>query len=192
MGVALALTLLAGACAGPGTTAASLPPPGSPAATPEVAAAQVLPASPPTRITIPAIGVDSGLIELGLQPDRTLEVPADGTVAGWYGGAPTPGELGPAVIAAHVDWNGERGVFFDLHELARGDEITVERADGRAAVFAVLAVERYPKDRFPSAAVYGDLDHAGVRLITCGGEFDDEARSYRDNVVVFAGLVRSA
>ena len=45
---------------------------------------------------------------------------------------------------------------------------------------------------FPTERVYGDIDHAGLRLITCGGEFDRAVRSYRDNVVVYASLVGSA
>ncbi len=51
--------------------------------------------------------------------------------------------------------------------------------------------QQVPKDAFPTERVYGDIDHAGLRLITCGGSFDRAARSYRDNVVVYAGLVGS-
>jgi sortase (surface protein transpeptidase) len=141
---------------------------------------------------VPAIEVDSPLIDLGLREDRTLEVPADGTTAGWFTGSPAPGQIGPAVIAAHVDWDHRPGVFFRLRDLERGDEVVVDRQDGSTARFEVLEVEQYPKDAFPTERVYGDIDHAGLRLITCGGEFDRAARSYRDNVVVYAGLVGSA
>ncbi|WP_433611190.1 class F sortase [Prescottella agglutinans] len=143
----------------------------------------------PVRIAIPAIGVDSDLMKLGLESNGALEVPPGGFPAGWYSGSPVPGELGPAIIAGHVDWGGAPGVFFRLHELAPGDEITADRADGVTAVFRVATVERYAKDAFPTARVYGDIDHPGLRLITCGGEFDTDARSYRDNTVVFADLV---
>lgn len=146
-------------------------------------------AATPVRLQVPAIGVDSDLMELGLLGDGTLEVPPTGFPAGWFTGAPTPGELGPAVIAGHVDWAGEPGVFFDLDKLAAGDEITVARADGSTARFRVDRVERFAKDAFPTALVYGDIDHAGLRLITCGGDFDRQARSYEDNVVAFATLV---
>lgn len=146
-------------------------------------------ASAPTRLQIPAIGVDSDLMELGLAADRTLQVPPSGFPAGWYTGAPTPGQLGPAIIAGHVDWGGQPGVFSDLHELTAGDSIAVARQDGSTARFRVERVERFAKDQFPTALVYADLDHAGLRLITCGGDFDQQARSYTDNVVVFARLV---
>lgn len=170
----------------PATTTTS---PGTGVQAHPVPSVPVLPESPPVRIRIPAIEVDSALIDLGLQPDGTMEVPADGTTAGWYTKAPTPGEKGPAVIAAHVDWNGEPGVFYDLDELRPGDEVSVQRRDGSTALFRIDRVEQYPKTDFPTEAVYGDIDHAGLRLITCGGAFDDQARSYEDNIVVYALLV---
>ncbi|MCZ2819559.1 class F sortase [Modestobacter sp. VKM Ac-2977] len=172
--------------AGPAVTATSA----SAAPTPELPA--VLAASVPIRVQIPAIGVDSELMDLGLQADGTMEVPAGGFPAGWYTGAPTPGERGPAVLAGHVDWGGAPGVFAELRDVVPGDEITVSRADGSTAVFAVREVGQYDKDDFPTAAVYGDLDHAGLRVITCGGTFDELADSYRDNTVVFADLVPPA
>jgi sortase (surface protein transpeptidase) len=144
--------------------------------------------SSPVRLRIPAIGVDSELMTLGLQADGSLEVPPEGFPAGWYTGGPTPGELGPAIIAGHVDWAGSPGVFFSLREMAPGDEIRVERADGSTALFRVRSIQQFPKDAFPTEAVYIDMDHAGLRLITCGGSFDRQARSYTDNIVVFADL----
>ncbi|MCU1604905.1 MAG: putative sortase-like protein [Modestobacter sp.] len=167
---------------------AAVAPTGSPApaATP---APLVLAESRPVRVQIPAIGVDSELMDLGVQDDGTLEVPPTGFPAGWFTGAPTPGELGPAVIAGHVDWAGSPGVFARLHDLVAGDEVSVAREDGSTAVFRVSQVGQFAKDAFPTAAVYGDLDHAGLRVITCGGAFDAGARSYLDNTVVFADLV---
>lgn len=143
----------------------------------------------PVRLLVPDIGVDTDLMELGLQADGSLEVPPTGFPAGWFTGAPMPGAIGPAVMAGHVDWAGEPGVFYDLRELEPADRITVARADGSSVVFAVTSVEQFAKDAFPTDAVYGDLDHPGLRLITCGGSFDPGERSYSDNIVVFADLV---
>jgi len=142
--------------------------------------------STPIRVAIPAIGVDSGLMRLGLKRDGSLQVPPNAFPAGWFTGAPTPGEKGPAVIAGHVRWSGQAGVFARLARLKPGDRIVVTRQDRSAAVFRVNRVKQYPKSRFPSSAVYGDLDHAGLRLITCGGLRSDK---YEANVVVFADLV---
>jgi len=196
LGVALAvLALTSSGCAGPSSAAAPVGATGS-AAAPTVGAPvselpTVLAASRPVRVEIPSIGVDSELMDLGLQDDGTLEVPPTGFPAGWFTGAPTPGERGPAVIAGHVDWGGSAGVFAELRDVVVGDEITVQREDGSAALFRVVEVGQYPKDAFPTAAVYADLDHAGLRVITCGGDFDPAAQSYLDNTIVFADLVTS-
>ncbi len=152
---------------------------------------RTMPASAPIRVQIPSIGVDSGLMDLGLQADGTLEVPPNGFPAGWYTGAPTPGELGPAIIAGHVDWGGQPGVFFDLRDVKPGDEIVIDRQDGSTARFRVTHIDQFDKDTFPTQTVYGDLDHAGLRLITCGGSFNPQMRSYDDNLVVFAELIRN-
>lgn len=166
--------------------------PGGRRTQPEVAAdPHPLPAAVPTRLDIPAIDVSSDLLQLGLNPDDTVEVPplsADAP-AGWYRHSPTPGELGPAVILGHVD-SAEHGpgVFFELGALVPGDTIDVTRTDGTTAVFAVDRVVSHPKAQFPTDEVYGDTDHAALRLVTCGGAFDERSRSYLDNVIVYASL----
>jgi len=117
-----------------------------------------------------------------------MEVPPGGFPAGWYTGGPAPGELGPAIIAGHVDWHGP-GVFYKLRHATPGDQVTVTRADGSKPVFRVTRVALFPKNQFPTKSVYGNLDHAGLRLITCGGSFNSHTGHYEDNIVVFADLV---
>ncbi len=128
---------------------------------------------------------------LGLRADGSMQVPPGGFPAGWYTGGPTPGELGPAIIAGHVDWNGP-GVFFRLHNLKNGDEVSITRADGSKPVFRVTRVAQFRKDRFPTKLVYGNIDHAGLRVITCGGSFNSQSGGYEDNIVAFADLVAPA
>ena len=146
------------------------------------------------RIDVPAIGATSELLQLGLNPDGTAEVPplARDSQAGWYRGSPSPGEVGPSVILGHVD-SAEYGpgVFFRLGDLRQGDQIAVDRSDGSTAVFTVDRVASFPKNDFPTLEVYGNTDRAELRLITCGGDFAPSARSYLDNIVVFASLTGS-
>ncbi len=158
-------------------------------AAPAVVTVPPMSRSTPVRVQIPAIGVDSGLMDLGLRGDGAMQTPPTGFPAGWYTGGPTPGQLGPAVVVGHVDWAGHPGVFYDLRELKTGDQVIVGRTDARKVVFRVSRVEEFAKDAFPTHAVYGNVDHAALRLITCGGSFDQQAASYRDNIVAFADLV---
>ncbi|MGH3873889.1 MAG: class F sortase [Pseudonocardiaceae bacterium] len=161
---------------------------------PVQATVQALPASEPVTLRVEAINVRSSLIPLGLGADGTVEVPAldQPLQAGWYRYGPTPGELGPAVVLGHVNAHGVDGVFARLSELVPGEDISVDRSDGRTAVFTVTRVEQISKTAFPTEAVYGDTTAAELRLITCGGELDREERSYRDNIIVYAVLTSSA
>lgn len=170
------------------------PAPRSAAHAPQVVG-PVLPVSAPLALAIPAIDVTSQLVHLGLTATSTLELPPPGPLydkAGWYRGSPTPGSPGPAVIAGHVDSKAAGpSVFFRLGSLRPRDEVLITRADGTLAVFAVDDIRRYRKTGFPTKVVYGNTNRAALRLISCGGPFDRRTGHYRDNVVVFASLVRS-
>lgn len=151
---------------------------------------QPLPASvrlTPTRVRIPAIGVDSTLQQLRTK-SGVLQPPTDPLQAGWWSGGPVPGEPGPAVIAGHLDSYTGPAVFIDLSELHAGDLVDVTRSDGSTAVFVVDSVDVYQKSAFPTQAVYGPTPGAALRLITCGGTFDRSKQLYLANVVVFASL----
>jgi hypothetical protein len=151
----------------------------------------VLEESRPVTLDIPSIGVSSTIQHLGLEPDGSLETPAGPHYdeAAWYRYSPAPGSLGPAILLGHVDSAADGpSVFYRLGELRRGDLISVGRADGSTAEFTVDKVRRYAKDDFPTGLVYDDIDHAGLRILTCGGAFDATSGHYEDNVVVFASL----
>jgi hypothetical protein len=191
-GRAAAALLVAAVLAAAGCGSPAEPAPASPASRtdPTSAVPHALPAAEPLTVAIPSIGVRTGrLIALGLQRSGEMEVPSDAGTTGWFKVGPTPGQVGPAIVAAHVNYRGVPGVFSRLHEVEPGDEITVERADGVPARFSAYDVERFPKSRFPTERIYGNTDMPELRLITCGGEFDPATRNYLDNVVVFARLV---
>jgi hypothetical protein len=145
-----------------------------------------LPPSPPARLEIPAIGVSTPLVRLGLLADGTMEVPRDYGVAGWFSGGPMPGQLGPAVIAGHVDSRTGPAVFYRLRDLRPGDQVRVVRADGRVVRFEVESLARYPKREFPDDEVFGPVPGPVLRLVTCGGAFDRASGHYLDNLVVTA------
>lgn len=147
--------------------------------------------SVPVRLEIPSIGVDTTLMQLGLNPDGTVQVPPieANAPAGWYRNSVTPGQTGPAVILAHVTVGQfGNGVFLHLSRLKPGDQVTVLLQDGASAVFTVDSVQLAPKSSFPTTAVYGNVDHPALRLITCGGPRGADGTGYPDNVIVYASL----
>lgn len=194
------ITACGGGSTGVGTSVAQAAPDGpattrpTASATPPTAVDAAAPAplarSVPVRLLIPAIGVDTPVMTLGLNADGTVQVPPieAHAPAGWYRGSPTPGQTGPSVILAHVTVGqfGD-GVFLHLSLLKPGDRVTVRLADGATAVFSVFRMQTVAKAQFPAAEVYGNVDRPELHLITCGGP--RTGHGYLDNVLVFAALV---
>lgn len=156
-------------------------------------AADALPRANPTEIDIPDIDLNADVEPTGVESDGTVQTPTldDPELAGWYENGASPGEAGPAILFGHVDTFDGPGVFYDLGQLEPGDEVRITRDDSLVAVYRVDTVRSFPKDQFPTADVYGAAAGATLRLVTCGGSFDDATRNYSDNVIAFATLVGS-
>ncbi|MYS22886.1 Sortase family protein [Streptomyces sp. DvalAA-14] len=171
-------------------TGSALPAPPTTSASPKTApaGAPALPASRPTALDIPAIGVHSSLLDLGLNKDGSLEVPGKPLQAGWFHDSPTPGQTGPAVILGHVDsYATGPAVFYRLGAMKPHQQIRVTRADRTTAVFTVDAVRSYPKKTFPTLDVYGNTPDPELRLITCS-DWNSRTHSYQGNTIVYAHL----
>jgi sortase (surface protein transpeptidase) len=129
------------------------------------------------------------LIPLGIQSDGTMEVPEDYDDVGWFTGGGLPGGVGPTVIAGHVDSRSGPAVFFRLGEMVVGDRFTIAGVDGTNFDYEVYKVEDHAKAEFPTVDVFGATMTDEVRLITCGGEYNESIGRYTDNLVVFASRV---
>ncbi|MFC0433181.1 class F sortase [Kutzneria buriramensis] len=144
----------------------------------------------PVRVDVDAINAHSSLVQLGLNADRTVQVPPvdEPLQAGWYKFGVRPGEVGKAVILGHVDGGGQLGVFNRLRDLKPGDVAKVTEQGGQVLNFVVRQVQEVPKSQFPTQAVYGPSNQRELRLITCGGAFDKSSGNYVDNIIVSAVL----
>lgn len=142
--------------------------------------------APPVHISIPAIGVDSDLIGLDRGDDGWIQSPRDYDAVGWYEKGVLPGEVGPAVIAGHVDSPTGPAVFYDLPRLTPGDTVSVRRADGSTADFVVTGLQTVEKNSFPTESVYAPTPTPQLRLVTCAGAWDPTSGHYVDNLVVTA------
>ncbi len=151
-----------------------------------------LPKAEPTSVQAPRVGIDVPVTPVGRNADGSMATPGVfDQVTGWYKFGPTPGEIGPAVIVGHVDTYKGPSVFWRLHELQVGDDITVNRADGTVAHFKVESTGQFDQDAFPTETIYGNIPYAGLRLITCGGTFNTKTGHYSQNTVIFARLQKS-
>jgi hypothetical protein len=148
----------------------------------------------PVSVDIPAIGVNSKLLHLGVNSDGTIQVPPLYTradEAAWLKYSTTPGQIGASVIEGHLDSYHGPAVFFRLGALRPGDSIDVTLADGITAVFRITGVRQYLKSSFPAKAVYAATGYAALHLITCSGAFDYATGHYLSSTVVFASLTSS-
>jgi hypothetical protein len=144
----------------------------------------------PVRVDVAAAGVRGPIDPLGVDDAGELEVPAEGSRAGWWSGGYPAGAGGPTVVVGHVnEQGGQAGVFHALALLAPGDRARLVSADGRFVEYEVTTVETVAKREFPTEAVYGPTTGSELRLITCGGPFNPLRGEHRDNVVVHATLV---
>lgn len=146
--------------------------------------------SNPVRLSIPSLNISTNFTKpLGLNSNGEVDVPDTYTEVGWYKFSPTPGEIGPAVVLGHVDSYTGPAIFYSLGQLKPGDDIFIDREDGSTAHFQVSYFERYDQSEFPTEKVYGNINYAGLRLITCTGTFNKGKQRYSHNLVVYAKLV---
>jgi hypothetical protein len=140
----------------------------------------------PTRLSIPALGVQARVVPIGVDGSGQAQVPGDVGSVGWYRFGPSPGSAGAAVLIGHVDSRVQGpGVFFELNALSPGDAVTVTMGTGRRLSFRVVARRSFRKELLPRA-VFAREGPPVLVLVTCGGSFDERARRYSDNVVVYA------
>jgi sortase (surface protein transpeptidase) len=150
--------------------------------------AQGVAVAAPVRIRIPALGIDAPIVNLGLNANKTLQVPKGDFEVGWYTGSPKPGAIGPSVMVGHLDSVRGPAIFQNLSRLKAGDIIEIVRKDGSKATFQVDTQEKYSQNKFPTEKVYGSIDYPGLRLITCAGTYSRLKGRYSDNLVIYASL----
>jgi hypothetical protein len=147
--------------------------------------ALVEPGTAPVGISVAGVGIDGPVEAVGIASDHQLDVPHAQT-AGWYRHSATPHWPGTTVIAAHVDFGGQPGLFYNLRLATVGDLIRLELADGTYAEYAVSSVVLYDKTELPAHELFRSGGSHALHLVTCGGSFDQIARSYRGNQVITA------
>lgn len=139
----------------------------------------------PRSVTIAGLDITALVQPSGIDGRGEFDLPP-GEEAGWYRFGPSPGEEGSAVIAAHVDWNGVPGAFFELREAKPGQHVVIDFDDDSTAKFRIVEVRQYDKTSLPLDELFVRSGDPQLTLITCGGDFDAASRSYEDNVVVIA------
>lgn len=165
------------------------------ASDPEVSAPVLEQAKPtesvpyPLRLRIPAIKVDANIKQVGVNEKGNMATPGNFTDVGWYKYGTKPGGRGSAVMAGHLNNAlGLDGVFANLNKTKIRDDIYVMREDGSGVRFTVMDIQSYPYDQTPTDAIFNTADGVYLNLITCGGKWLQEKKTYDQRLIVFAKL----
>ncbi len=143
----------------------------------------------PVRLTIPSINVDAKVEGVGITEDGAMDVPNNTIDVGWYKLGSSPGEVGSAVIAGHLNGiKGEPGVFKNLDKLKPDDKIYVYNDKGLTATFVVRKSLTF--DPGYADEVFSPKDSGiHLNLITCDGSWDEIKKSYSKRLVVFSDIL---
>lgn len=157
---------------------------------PTYAASTAATSSLPARIYIPTLSIDANVQHVGVAKSGAMAVPNNFTDVGWFRGGTVPGQVGSAVVDGHVD-NGLAlpGVFKHLDSIKIGDSLYIETAKGDRLHFVVYDVEWYPYKDVPVDGIFQKNDAAYLNLITCGGSWVRQDKTYNQRLVVYSKFV---
>lgn len=144
----------------------------------------------PTRLRVPAAGIDADVDEIGVRNGNT-DVPDNIWNVGWLTTSPRPGDVGNSVLDGHKDSVRGTAVFWNLHQLKPGDLIYVSDASGAELAFEVTQIQSYDLVSAPYSSIFGPTSERQLNLITCDGTFIPEQHSYDKRLVVYTHLVSS-
>lgn len=142
----------------------------------------------PERIEIPILGIDAHIEHVGLLENGQMDEPSNMEDIAWYEGGYMPGEQGSSVLAGHVNSREGPAVFFDLESLEQGDEIIITGGEGEERVFVVQESLAYDRNDAPLQNIFGYSYQSQLNLITCTGEFNQEAGTHDERLVVYTVL----
>lgn len=145
----------------------------------------------PSRLVIPKIGVNAAVEDVGVNQHGNMGVPKDWRNVSWYEPGYLPGEAGNAVLAGHLDWKGNRAVFWDLDKLENGDLVHVVNSNGKKLSYVVTKKQVYDYRAQAAETVFGSQGASKLKLITCDGNYLDGQETYQNRYVVTARLVSS-
>lgn len=139
----------------------------------------------PERLIIPSIKLDTRIDPVGVNAKGEMDVP-DGNSknVGWYQYGTIPGNIGSAVIDAHVF-----AAFRNLRYVKKGADMYVITASGKKLHFRVGDSRVYKTEAVSRDTLFNQTDARRLNLITCAGKYMPRLQTYDHRLIVFAVLV---
>jgi len=152
-----------------------------------------VPAEEPKYISIDTLGVEkTRVFPVGTNDQNLLESPRNIHDAAWYKKSVTPGHgYGAVLINAHSGGISKNGIFTKLSTLKQGDEITVERGDGKLFRYSVIENQTMDLDEVNATGMKMMMQSAepgseGLNLITCAGKWVPSLGQFDQRVMLRA------
>lgn len=140
----------------------------------------------PAVLRVPDLGIDHELGRYGLDEYGRLDVPQDRITIGWHPAySDIPGDGGATFFAAHYEYQGIAGVFFELSALKPGALVELELDDGSVHQYRVTSTIDYELGVIDMGALLlGREGTESVTLMTCSGPVRNG--NYQERTVVLA------
>ncbi|RYC72516.1 class F sortase [Candidatus Nanogingivalis gingivitcus] len=156
-----------------------------------------VPASHPRYISIPKLGIENArIVQLGIiKKTGQLDAPVSIHDAGWYNGSALPGKGGAMLMDGHNGGPNFGGIFEKLRELKNGDEIIIERGDGKKLTYVVkdnrdMNVKDIndPSNKWGMATMTNSIEAGkeGLNIITCVGQWDERSQTFNERTMLRA------
>jgi len=144
-------------------------------------------ANDPKKIIIPSLNIDNFIQNVGVDQNKQIAAPNNVHVAGWFVDGARPGDRGLSIIDGHLNGRQSDGVFLNLDKAETGMEFSVKFGDGSTRKFVIKNVQTVNLDQAANVLFSQDPNiKSQLNLITCGGNFDADARLYDKRVIVIA------
>jgi sortase (surface protein transpeptidase) len=152
-----------------------------------------VPASHPRYISVPKLGIDKvRIMKVGVTSSGLLDVPKNIHDTAWYEKSATPGQgYGAVLIDGHNGGISKDGVFAKLSTLTEGDEITIERGDGKKFTYSVVSNESMSLQKANESGMKemmqsAEFDKEGLSLVTCDGKWVPRLQQFDRRVMLRA------
>ncbi len=137
-----------------------------------------VPTTPPVRIVIPSIKLDSKIVDIGWHVGKDQASGKDVAIwdvaeyaVGHHQGTANPGMIGNVVLSGHDDYKGE--VFRYLNEAKLGDEVRLYNQQGDEYLYVVTQITKVKEegvkleDRIHNAEYMNPTPDQTLTMITC-------------------------
>jgi sortase (surface protein transpeptidase) len=151
------------------------------------------PADEPRYITFPTIDdTKARVLKTGIDDNNQLAFPDNIHDAGWYEKSAKPGQgYGVALLTGHNKGVDSSGVFAKISTLQPGDQVIIERGDGKTTTYLVKDTQTMSVEEASATGMKTMLEpiegaSEGLTLVTTSGNWVPRIKQFEQRTIVRA------